>query len=151
MAIQIALLRELSRTVGARELGLDPALVVLVPPQRREERVGLVAVLAHVLHLALGLRPGRHNRLLIRRSGCVPGCPDQRDAGPFALALHLLLLMAALALVDAMAYQCSANAEVTSAVRTLVALAVHQLIGYFGAQSSWFTRECQGIHVVRVI
>lgn len=56
VSVEVALLREPGLADGARELGLDAALVVPVPPERRENRVDAIAIGAAVLLLPPPLR-----------------------------------------------------------------------------------------------
>lgn len=56
VTVQVALLREFALTDRAGELGLHAALVLLMPPERREEGVDAIAVGAGVLLLVLPLQ-----------------------------------------------------------------------------------------------
>ena len=96
MPVEIALLREPSLADQTAEPALDTALVVLVPPERREEGVGLVAFVADVLHLG----PDRHGVV----TAVVDAPPRQLKLSLRPLLL-LLLIMITIAIVDTVAYE----------------------------------------------
>ena len=150
MAREVTLLGELGLAVLAGELGIDAALVPLVSPQRGIHTIGLAAAPAHVrsgslddifllrstlllllrstllllllllLHdhlLMLTRRPGdllasdRYRRLLLLLLLRLPG---------LSLGGRLSALLRALALVDTMAHEDSADVESPAAVRAEV-------------------------------